>query len=672
MNMRVTIKKALARIATTAAVAALLLCPQPASALDNVSARSDGGVVNTSQGAGDVEFKMILDNGSDQEIKGITATVGKPAGFFGGDLITGPNGVESGHTGIFLFSVDIDENANPGMHYIPVTFSYSYEGGQDTKTGSAMINVSRNIAPQTDFNVPLLDMSYKLEGGDSLKAGETTVLSVTVTNRGNIMLQDVQVTLALPEIMSLDNSVAVQYVGYLGVAESKTMKFPILTEKKVENKNYAVSVKTSGLSKGSAVAFDRAVYIPVTGGEEKTESGDIEIGDISLPAEAEAGAEFVMSFSVENKGKGDAENLKIEVLPEEGLINKTKNVFIEALLLPGESKSYSVTFFSDKEKVTSKSYPIRIAATLGAGEGSLSASQYAGIFLTKEQSADAIKNPQLLVDNYSYGADSVKAGERFNLTVSLYNTGQKELLNIKISLSAESGVFVPVGSSNAFFIERMEAKERVQKSLTMAADPNAEQKTTALNVAMTYEDGEGGVFQAADTIAIPVMQDTSLTVDDIIGPPELYPGMQSGLDVRFYNTGKTQLRNLRVVAEGNFDATESTSYYAGNMASGANDRYSFGFIPREEGPLEGKLVFTYDDPSGDTQTVEKEFSFRVLPPMEDTGEFMPEEMPEEQGSKLPLYVGGAAAVLLIAALLVLRRFLKLRKLRRETEIDEQL
>jgi hypothetical protein len=169
-----------------------------------------------------------------------------------------------------------------------------------------------------------------------------------------------------------------------------------------------------------------------------------------------------------------------------------------------------------------------------------------------------------------------------------------------------------------------------------------------------------------------VIQETSLTVDDIIAPPELYPGMQSGIDVRFYNTGKTQLRNLRVVAEGNFDTTESTSYYAGNMASGANDRYNFSFTPREEGSLDGKVIFTYDDPSGNQQTLEKEFSFQVMPQMQPDEEFFPGDMPQEQTSRTPLYIGGSVAVALIAALIALRRFLKRRKLHKEMEIDEQL
>ncbi|MDR2771273.1 MAG: cell adhesion protein, partial [Clostridiales Family XIII bacterium] len=136
------------------------------------------------------------------------------------------------------------------------------------------------------------------------------------------------------------------------------------------------------------------------------------------------------------------------------------------------------------------------------------------------------------------------------------------------------------------------------------------------------------------------------------------------------NTGKAQLRNLRVTAEGNFDAVEATSYYAGNMASGANDRYSFSFIPREEGTLNGKILFTYDDPAGDEQTTEKAFSYEVRTQMQEDPGLFPQEAQEAPKSRMPLYIGGGA-VLVLAALLFLRRTLKRRRMRLETEIDDE-
>jgi uncharacterized repeat protein (TIGR01451 family) len=581
-------------------------------------------------------------------------------------MLSGSNSIEDNREERYLFSVDIDESANYGNNYLPVTFYHEADSAkEELATGSVSINISRQIASST-----LLDMAYKLEDGDALKAGETTGLTITVTNRGNNMLQDVRVTLGLPDSMSLDNSVAVQYVGYMNVGESKTVKFPVYVDKNAENKNHSVSVRMSGLSKGAATEFDRAVYLPVTGGEGKITSKDIKISDVSLPSEAAAGDDFTMTFSVQNDGENDVEDLRIEAAPETGVANKTQNVFVEPVLKPGESKAYSVTFFSEKDEAARKSHLIKISATVGTGDAAVSVSQYAGIFLNKEKTGE-VKNPQLIVDNYSYGKDFVKAGETFSLLIELRNTSPEDISNIKVSLNAETGAFVPVGSSNSFFVDRIAANERVSRSVRLSVNPNAEQQTTPLNVAMTYENDAGDAFQAADVISVSVIQETSLTIDDVISQPELYPGVQSGADVRFYNTGKAQLRNLRVTAEGNFDMTEPAGYYAGNMASGANDSYSFSFIPRDEGSLDGKIVFTYEDPSGNKQTAEKEFSFPVMPPMPADEGFMPDAETAPPASRTPVYIGVGGAAALVVALIVLMKFLKRRKLHREMEIDDE-
>ncbi|MDR2133243.1 MAG: hypothetical protein LBP30_07860, partial [Clostridiales Family XIII bacterium] len=212
----------------------------PARAVEtNVSARPEISVVNATQGDSEVDFVMILDNDSGKAFSGITADIGKVSGFSADDAFIGPpdiTGEKKEHR--YSFTVDVDKNASYGSHTIPVTFYYGGDARTELAKGSVVINVSRNMVPSTttEFDVPVLDMAYKLESGDSLKANETSVLVVTVTNRGNIMLQDVQVTLALPDVMSLENSVAVQYVGYMGVSESKTVKFPVRVDKKAENK----------------------------------------------------------------------------------------------------------------------------------------------------------------------------------------------------------------------------------------------------------------------------------------------------------------------------------------------------------------------------------------------------------------------------------------------------
>ncbi|PKM84254.1 MAG: hypothetical protein CVU86_08300 [Firmicutes bacterium HGW-Firmicutes-11] len=170
-------------------------------------------------------------------------------------------------------------------------------------------------------------------------------------------------------------------------------------------------------------------------------------------------------------------------------------------------------------------------------------------------------------------------------------------------------------------------------------------------------------------ISIPVMQDTRLLVDEIIAPPELFVGMQSYINTEFYNMGKTTLYNLRVTAEGDFDTMESISYFVGNMEAGRSDTYDFSFMPRAVGPLAGKVIFVYEDASGNEQRLEKEFNLQVIEmPIFEEPPFPGEEIPTESGFPwIPVLI----AVVVLAAVggFLLRRRRK-KKMHQELEINE--
>ncbi|MDR0425355.1 MAG: hypothetical protein LBH39_07920 [Clostridiales Family XIII bacterium] len=633
-----------------------------------LSVRQQESIFNVMQGDVDTVFSLNLLNESDRTFSDITAEVGSAGGFENCRLVSGATSIAPRETATYFFRADIRGNASPGNVILPVTFYYGGGTRTELARGEARFNVGRSVSTTAGYDLPLVDLAYKLPG-DELEAGKSTELTLTLTNRGNVMLNDIQVSLELPEQMRIDGGFLTQYVNYLAVADDSSVRFPIFVEEKAENRHYQITAHITARARGASASFDRAISLPVVGGVESTSSQAIEIGSVSLPQEAAAGDDFTLRFNVSNTGKSDVENIRVEASGDEGLVNRTKNIFVEPILKPGESKEYSVTFFSAQGAPGQRSYAVKMGAA--ASGGAEPAAQYASIFITKESTPGAVKTPQLIIDSYGYGGAPILAGGSFELQMGMLNTSAVKLSNIKVSLRSDTGAFIPLGGSSSFYIDSIEAKSLASKTLRLSVNPAAEQKTTALNVEMTYENEDGESFSAADVISIPVIQTTSLTVDDIIGPPELYQYSMAGLDVRFYNTGKTTLSNLRVTAEGNFDVVESINYYAGNMQSGASDTYSFSFNTREAGPLEGKVLFTYEDPSGEEQSYEKDFSFQVMemPDMGDGMEGPMMDMPEEGGGKIKYIVGGAA-IFLIAALIVLRRFLKKRKMHKEMEIDE--
>ncbi len=518
----------------------------------------------------------------------------------------------------------------------------------------------------TGSYVASLDFFHSISPDGGFSSGTDNMLKIGLKNVGNTIVKNAVLSLTLPDGLSIYNSSNSANLGYISSGSSREVSFPITVDDSAESKNYAITAKLTGLNyTNEAVSTEKTFYIPVNGSG--TSVKNAEITNISIPDQVSGEDEFTLSFDVLNRNSAALKNVKINVEVPDGLLNKTRSAFVETSIPGGSSKNYSVRMFAAdgaKEKV----YTIKLTLSSSASKDDNAAvTQYASVYVS---GGSGEKTPQLMVDNYSYGGTFVQAGDQFLLELGLYNTsGSHAVSNIKITISSEDGSIIPVNSSNSFFIDRLGKRERTKQVMFLSVKPNAEQKTTPLSVDMSYEDGSGNAFTSKDIISIPVMQETRLEVDDIIAPPELYAGMQSGMSVQFYNMGKTILNNLRITAEGDFDTPESTSYFVGNMESGKSDTYDFSFIPRNGGTMEGKIIFTYEDASGDVQILERPFSFEVMADMPVFDEGFPPEEKAAGGSKKAYIVLGILILLTAGGVFLWRRIRK-KKLHREMEIDE--
>lgn len=583
--------------------------------------------------------------------------------------------LDPGKSTELVFAIDIADNAPLDLNKINILLIDQGENkGDILRSKSVSINISKKSSTSTSDPsgnaLPLADLVHSLSNGDAIVAGVDNELTLAFRNKGNTVMKDTKVKLVLPEGISINNASSTLSVGYLNIGSSKTVVFPLTADTDLDSKNYPVTVRIEFFdSKNNAQSIEQTLYIPVqASGSSSME--DIAITNISVPAKAQAGDDFTLSFNVVNQGDLATGRLKITAEVPDGLANRTKNIFLEQSIAKGQSRSYSVTYFSE-DGAAEKNYPIMITVEpASGGDAADTMIQYTDVFIENGGSG-SIKTPQLMVSNYSYGGSFVHAGDEFRLDIGLNNTSSSHTLqNIKVTLESGDGTFIPVRSSNSFYIDRIERNGYADYSLYLSVKPDAEQKTTSINVNMSYEDTSGNAFSANDIISIPVMQETRLVVDDIIAPPELYAGMQNGVNVEFYNMGKTTLNNLRIYTEGDFDTIESNSYYVGNMEPGRSDSYNFSFIPRSSGVMGGTVFFTYEDASGDQHVIEKQFSFDIM----DMPVWNEEPFPIEDdmgGKKTPWLpiAAGAAAVAVIAGIVLWKRHRK-KKMNREMEIDE--
>jgi hypothetical protein len=569
-----------------------------------------------------------------------------------------------------VFSIDVKRYASVGSHTITVLLvDEGSNKGDILRSKNVSISISqKTTTPPAEYEgnyMAAADLVHAIRPQSSIVAGIDNELVLTFTNKGNTVMKDTKVTLSLPDGIFINNSSSTLSVGYMNVGTTKTVVFPLTADTNLDSKNYPINIRIDFFDKtNSPNSIEQTLYIPVQSGGSASIK-DLAITNISIPEQVNKGENFTLTFQVTNNGTHDTGELRIYTEANDGLVNRTKNIFIEQSIKKGESKSYSVSYFSLDDAI-SKNYPIKIAVEPSSQSGD-QVVQYTGVFID-DGGMQSVNTPQLMVSDYSFGGSFVQAGDEFRLNIGLTNTSSSHnLQNIKVTLDSVDGTFIPVRSSNSFFIDSIEKNGYKEHGLFLSVKPDAEQKTTSVNINMTYEDRSGNTYNATDVISIPVMQETRLVVDDIIAPPELYAGMQNGVNVEFYNMGKTTLNNLRVSAEGDFDTMESTSYYVGNMESGRSDSYNFSFIPRGAGQMEGKLVFRYEDASGNEQLLEKEFSFEIMDMPVWNDDFMPIEEFDEGQSSVPWYV--ILIIIVVVAVGVIVFLKKRRKKKMDLEMD---
>ena len=266
------------------------------------------------------------------------------------------------------------------------------------------------------------------------------------------------------------------------------------------------------------------------------------------------------------------------------------------------------------------------------------------------QTPSGNNTPKLVIDHYSYDPVNVKAGVPFTLYFRILNTnGKKAVQNLRVALSADAAeavdvptssgqgaqgameaaassggggsAFIPIGSSNTFYIDKIKPKKHAEKEITLTTAPDTAPRTYTITANFEYEDSDGNPYTSSEVIGIPVIQSAEIELGDLKVDKEGFVGGEMPLSLEFFNTGKSVLSNVMVKLRGNFDADTNT-YFAGNVAPGSAQTYDVNITPTKKGEQKGEVVITYDDSTGRKQELVKPFVIHVEDdmPAEDEGE----------------------------------------------------
>lgn len=531
--------------------------------------------------------------------------------------------------------LDIDDLAEAKRYDINLEYIYSnsYNIGFTTKD-TISIKVENKLTTSSLVSLSDFKLSAK-----TIKPDSSVELTAMLQNLGKQAATDIQLVVdgLSTDTLSITNNTNSLYYARLEPESKSNITFNISAAKNIKQGNYPLTFKITYKDSAGKEQTNSQTFFISSEGSAETEKSFVQIQNLTVPTEIfVVGKSFIIHLDVLNTGKAIAKNIKItaEYGTDGAVIPKSPSIQMVNSLEAGAEKGFDFTFAATST-AKSQNYPISFKLEYEDGsEGTdgvsktITYTQYTGVNISnpeadkkEEDSTEKAKSiPKIIISEYSCDPIMVKAGEEFNLNMSFTNTHvTKKVNNIKIffTVSEESktgNVFIPVDSSNTFYIDNIAPKGTVSKVVRLFAMPDAEAKTYNLIVNFEYEDDNGVLPVSTENIGISVKQPTKLETSDIAIPTDAFVGEPVYVNFDLYNTGKVTLNNLMVKITGDFETQNSNSYY-GNFESGNSEYFEGTIIPKTEGSHTGKVIISYDEPSGERVEKITEISLNVSAPM---------------------------------------------------------
>ncbi len=578
--------------------------------------------------------------------------------------------------------VEVDVFANTGTHaltfalvHTDVTANYS----------NGIVNIVETLETTTHtVYVKVLNLknncklTLEAPEGVSATAGGTFELPLTVENIGDFAAKDVRINiteLSQDSFTLISGTGRYDYDQILG-GRSQDITYSLRASSSLKSGSYPITFTLEYKDeKGEAVKSEpQEIWIPVAGSG--STASIIEVTDIKTSQTTiKPGETFNVVMNVKNSGAFDSGQIKISADGTTALLPVSQNLQIIQSLKKGESKSISFSF-QPQPQAARGSVPITIKVEPVEDQDGVSISQAISVFVDSDSSgaSEPGKNvPKIIINSYSSDPTLVNAGENFNLTMQFLNThSSREVRNIKGSFSvtetsSETGnVFTPVGSSNTFYIDKINPRNTADWNVTLYTIPDAKSKTYTMSISFEYEDDLGTQHSATEIIGIPVYQPSRFEVSEIMVPPETYMGQPVYLGFEMYNLGKTDIYNVKLNVEGDFEAQPNSNYF-GNFESGRVEYFELNLTPMMVGQANGRIIFQYENASGEVQQTVKEISMNVMEmSMPPEGDYPVDGFPNESGMEEPnqsffksvwfyIIVGVVVAGVVITIILIKRK-----------------
>lgn len=431
----------------------------------------------------------------------------------------------------------------------------------------------------------------------------------------------------------------------------------------------------------------------VSGAENETgKDTDILLTGVNAPA-AKYGESTTVGFKAKVKGTGyitsiapiisetfpfetnDAAYMVTEGDASANELTANYNFMVRSDVASGyQAVGFTITYVKDGiEKTTVRTINVKLEGAPVTTEATTE---------TPTTEAEKVSTPRVIVTGYDTDVEEVLAGQNFKLTLHIQNTSKKTAVsNMKVSMAAANGEFLPTSGSSTQFIASLGAGKSTDIVLEMSALASLEPKPYVLTVTCNYEDSDANPFESTENISIPVYQESRIKLTEMsVSPDVISVGNQGSVSFSINNLGKSTLTNVQARIEGTTITCEEA--FVGNIAAGATGYADVMITGVQETTDDGavKLIITYEDSAGKECTYEDTVTIFVAEEFMDE-EFVDDFMPEEDiNPGLPVFakvligvgVLVVIAVIVLVIVIVVNKSKKKKAAKEAEELEEDL
>ncbi|MCL2360362.1 MAG: hypothetical protein FWC73_00950 [Defluviitaleaceae bacterium] len=538
-----------------------------------------------------------------------------------------------------IMRIVVDANAEPGdTGTITLTHRFNTHLGAPTDSTDTI-----HVRIGGDAGATGLRLTNIRSSETNLGQNQEFNVTATLENTGTAPANNVQISLANldTESIILTSDLGDAAFSALEPGQSRQVSFTFRTARDISSGFYAIYFRLIY----DRVAENRPLvpfYVTVVA-DYATTSPHLELRNISAPtARLNVGQTGNITFELANTGDAIAHNIRVSATPlGEGaapLVPTTSNV--QSVQSLGVDAYRAFTFgFMPTNRAETQSYAIQLRVEYeirGTGGEPSPFVQYVGlnVFNPEPEEDDDDDEPgrrqipRIIVYTNSTYPQIPRAGQNFDMEITFLNTSNTRAVNnIRITLDAPppatggqqgsttggDSVFVPVGGSNTLFVSNLAPGESVTRTITMFTVPDASPRIYTMQVNLDYQDEEFDHHEVTELISVPVAQDSRLETR----PPEVaimpFMDMFGFVDFEFdiINSGRVNLRNLRVRVDGNFDTSQANDYL-GNLQQGRVVNFRGRIFPSEPGLQEGAIVVYAEDDAGEIVEIVHPFTIDVM------------------------------------------------------------